>query len=231
MGMFTSHSPTKGWNIFTGNKPGKVAENRWHSLWCFLKGDMDARVPMAWVSLEKADRPKSPPTDETFPTLEKMRRIFTHKMHLKIFYEEGGKRPIAFKKVKTVKKVASSSRPSTTRGLPPRPAPAANIAHSSPVPVESDHASFSLPIANLVDELPSSSLPSKRPFEGGVSQGKKKQAKASSELYNPPFPTYDPLMDAGLFTLEILALPTHCQGVSKYANAPLSRVISSPFTL
>ncbi|GAA0186316.1 hypothetical protein LIER_33604 [Lithospermum erythrorhizon] len=119
---------------------------------------MDARVPKVWVPLEKADRLKSPPTDETFAALEKLRRIFTHKMHWKIFCKKGiligaglihdnefdlsgnpiplGKRLIAFKKVKAVKKVASSPCPSTAVVFPPRPAPATNIAYSSPIPVE-----------------------------------------------------------------------------------------------
>ncbi|GAA0156236.1 hypothetical protein LIER_13771 [Lithospermum erythrorhizon] len=40
------------------------------------------------VPLEKADRPKFPPTDDTFPALEKLRQLFRHKLHWKIFYEE-----------------------------------------------------------------------------------------------------------------------------------------------
>ncbi|GAA0148251.1 hypothetical protein LIER_42988 [Lithospermum erythrorhizon] len=80
-GVLTSLNPAKRWNIFMDEKPGKVFENRWHSLWFLLKGGMDARVPKTWVSLAKADRPKSSPTDETFATLKKLRSIFRQKMH------------------------------------------------------------------------------------------------------------------------------------------------------
>ncbi|GAA0155696.1 hypothetical protein LIER_13369 [Lithospermum erythrorhizon] len=39
--------------------------------------------------MEKADRPKFPPTDDTSAILEKLRGIFRHKLHWKIFYNEG----------------------------------------------------------------------------------------------------------------------------------------------
>ncbi|GAA0155246.1 hypothetical protein LIER_13015 [Lithospermum erythrorhizon] len=52
-------------------------------------GGIGARVPRVWVPLKKVDRPRSPPTDDTFTALEKLRRIFRHKMDWKIFYEEG----------------------------------------------------------------------------------------------------------------------------------------------
>ncbi|GAA0144150.1 hypothetical protein LIER_04667 [Lithospermum erythrorhizon] len=128
---------------------------------------MDARVPKAWVLVEKADRPNFPPTDDTSTALEKLRRIFRHKLHWNIFREEGvligadlvhdrefdlsrdpgeillaaketalpnivplvdmrGKRPIAFKRVKAVKKAASSPRPSFIAELPPRPSASVN---------------------------------------------------------------------------------------------------------
>ncbi|GAA0171398.1 hypothetical protein LIER_25438 [Lithospermum erythrorhizon] len=146
--MRLSSAPLGGWNIFMGDKPGKVAENRWHSLWCYLKGGMDERAPKVWTPLIKSDRPKFPLTDEISASLEKMRRIFWNRVHWKVFCEEGvligaglihdkefelfgnpipwgeillaakdttlpntvsfaemrGKRPIAFKKVKVVKK-------------------------------------------------------------------------------------------------------------------------------
>ncbi|GAA0174190.1 hypothetical protein LIER_27632 [Lithospermum erythrorhizon] len=50
---------------------------------------MDARVPKAWVPLANSDRPKSAPTDDAFAALEKLRWIFRHKMHWKIFCREG----------------------------------------------------------------------------------------------------------------------------------------------
>ncbi|GAA0183122.1 hypothetical protein LIER_30594 [Lithospermum erythrorhizon] len=50
---------------------------------------MDARVPKMWVPLEKADNLRSPLTNDTFVALEKLRRIFKHKLHWKSFYEEG----------------------------------------------------------------------------------------------------------------------------------------------
>ncbi|GAA0156165.1 hypothetical protein LIER_13718 [Lithospermum erythrorhizon] len=53
------------------------------------QGGMDARVPKAWVPLVKADRPKSPLTEDTFAAMENLRRIFRHKMHWKIFCKEG----------------------------------------------------------------------------------------------------------------------------------------------
>ncbi|GAA0156144.1 hypothetical protein LIER_38221 [Lithospermum erythrorhizon] len=103
-----------------------------------------------------------------------------------------------------------------TAELPPRSSPSANIpSHPSPVLVQSDPAFFSLTAANLADELPSSSLPSKRPSEGGVSQGKQKQTKASFELSDEPkrsipptpFLAFDPLMAFGFYTTEFLSLP------------------------
>ncbi|GAA0151942.1 hypothetical protein LIER_37390 [Lithospermum erythrorhizon] len=39
--------------------------------------------------LERADRPRSPPTEETSVALEKLRRTFRQKLHWKIFCEEG----------------------------------------------------------------------------------------------------------------------------------------------
>ncbi|GAA0167141.1 hypothetical protein LIER_22139 [Lithospermum erythrorhizon] len=86
-GILTSLSHAKGWNIFMDGKPGKVVESRWHSLWCFLKGGICAWIPKVWVPLKKVDRPRSTPTDDTFAALEKLRRIFRHKMYWKIFCE------------------------------------------------------------------------------------------------------------------------------------------------
>ncbi|GAA0154629.1 hypothetical protein LIER_12556 [Lithospermum erythrorhizon] len=80
MGMFTSLSPARGWNIFMGEKPGKVPKNRWHSLWCYLKG---GEIFLA---------AKESPLPNTVPLTE-MR----------------GKRLIAFKKVMVVKKVPTSA--------------------------------------------------------------------------------------------------------------------------
>ncbi|GAA0165163.1 hypothetical protein LIER_20635 [Lithospermum erythrorhizon] len=218
-----------------GNKPGKVVENRCRSLWCSLNGGMDARVPKAWIPLEKADMPKYHPTDDTFAALEKLRKIFTHKMHWKILCEEGltmisfctedillaaketappntvplasmrGKRPIASKKVKVVKKVASSPHPSSTAELPLRPTPAANLSlYSSPIAANPNSSSFSPPDVDLPYEPPSSSLVGKRPSDEDVLQGKEKRSRATSGFFDPPksgippppFPEYDPMMAA-----------------------------------
>ncbi|GAA0149736.1 hypothetical protein LIER_08843 [Lithospermum erythrorhizon] len=74
-----------------------------------------------------------------------------------------GKRPIAFKKVKVMKKASSSPRPSTTVELPPRLAQVANpTPHSSPTVVEPNPFS-SLPEIDLPHEPSSSSLAGKRP--------------------------------------------------------------------
>ncbi|GAA0151241.1 hypothetical protein LIER_10001 [Lithospermum erythrorhizon] len=143
-----------------------------------------------------------------------------------------GKRPIAFKKVKVVNKVASSPRPSTTAGLPPRPSPATNIAHSSPIPVESDNSSFSPPISNLADELPSSSRPSKRPSKGVFLKGSRnKPRQVLSFLIR--------VMVAGFFTPEFLALPYTlpggqqiCEGTSFKSNLqPFHAVANAGFEL
>ncbi|GAA0167244.1 hypothetical protein LIER_40340 [Lithospermum erythrorhizon] len=66
-----------------------------------------------------------------------------------------GKRPISFKKVKVVKKVASSPRPSSTTELPLRPTPTANFSpHSSPIAADPSPSSFSPPdVANAGFEL------------------------------------------------------------------------------
>ncbi|GAA0156396.1 hypothetical protein LIER_13907 [Lithospermum erythrorhizon] len=51
--------------------------------------EKQSRVPKAWVPVEKTDRPKFPPADDTFAALKKLRKIFRHKLHWKIFCEEG----------------------------------------------------------------------------------------------------------------------------------------------
>ncbi|GAA0165333.1 hypothetical protein LIER_20767 [Lithospermum erythrorhizon] len=126
-----------------------------------------------------------------------------------------GKRPIAFNKVKVMKKVASSPRPSTTAELPPRPAQVANpTPHSSPIVVELNPSS-SLPNMDLPHEPSSSSLAGKRPSDEAVLQGKEKWVKATSELSYPPkdgippspFPASDPLMAAWFFTPDFLTPP------------------------
>ncbi|GAA0169848.1 hypothetical protein LIER_24236 [Lithospermum erythrorhizon] len=192
---------------------------------------MDALVPRAWVPLARADRPKSPPTEETFAALEKLKRIFRQKMHWMIFYKEEvlvgadqvhdrefdlsrnpipwseillaaketahpntvplesmrGKKPIAFKKVKVVKKAASSPRPSVTADLPLRQDPSANLTpHSSPAVVEPSPSSFSPPDMDLPHDPPSTSLVGKRPSDEAIFQGKEKRARAPSELSDPP---------------------------------------------
>ncbi|GAA0187051.1 hypothetical protein LIER_34339 [Lithospermum erythrorhizon] len=92
-----------------------------------------------------------------------------------------GKRPIAFKKVKVVKKVASSPHPFSTAELPLRPTPAANLSpHSSPIAANPNSSSFSPPDVDLSYEPPSSSLVVKRPSDEDVLQGKEKRSKAAS---------------------------------------------------
>ncbi|GAA0165486.1 hypothetical protein LIER_20879 [Lithospermum erythrorhizon] len=109
-----------------------------------------------------------------------------------------------------------SLRPSSTAELPPRPSTSSNQPpYSSPTVVEPSPSSFSPPDVGLPREAHSSSLPTKRPSEGGVSQGKQKQVRVNSKLTDPPkegippsqFPKYDPLMAAAFFTPEFLALP------------------------
>ncbi|GAA0147354.1 hypothetical protein LIER_36503 [Lithospermum erythrorhizon] len=80
-GVTTLLGPTKGWNIFIDDKPGKVAEIRWHALWFFMKGGMEARVPNRWVDAKKADRPRAEPTDDTFVALAKLKTFFRQKLH------------------------------------------------------------------------------------------------------------------------------------------------------
>ncbi|GAA0144746.1 hypothetical protein LIER_05109 [Lithospermum erythrorhizon] len=97
-----------------------------------------------------------------------------------------GKRLIAFKKVKFVKKADSSLRPSSKTELPLRPSTSSNQpSRSSPTVVEPSPSSFSPLDVDLPREAPSSSFPIKRPSEGGVSQGKQKQARGNSELTDP----------------------------------------------
>ncbi|GAA0160820.1 hypothetical protein LIER_43540 [Lithospermum erythrorhizon] len=68
---------------------------------------------------------------------------------------------------------------------------------------------------NLPHEPPSPSLAGQRHSDMVVLQGKEKQARAASELSDPPksdippppLPDYDPLMAAGFFTPESLTLP------------------------
>ncbi|GAA0143436.1 hypothetical protein LIER_04123 [Lithospermum erythrorhizon] len=109
-----------------------------------------ARDAGAWPRegpLEKADRPKSPPTDDTFAALEKLRRIFTHK------------------------KVSSSAHPSSTTELPLRPTPAANLSpHLSLIAPNPNSSSFSPPDVDLPYEPPSFSLAGKRPLDEDVLQ-------------------------------------------------------------
>ncbi|GAA0185883.1 hypothetical protein LIER_33171 [Lithospermum erythrorhizon] len=164
------------------------------------KGGMDKRVPKASTPLIKADRPKFPLTDEFSASLEKLRRIFRNKE----------KRPIAFKKVKLVKKVPTSA------DLLPRPTPFADLAsHSSPALVESTFVPFSPPVVNLAHESLSPYRHAKRPSKGGISQGKEKQAKATSEFSDlpkggippSPFLAFDPLMASGFYTIEFLTPP------------------------
>ncbi|GAA0184293.1 hypothetical protein LIER_31581 [Lithospermum erythrorhizon] len=184
------------------------------------QGGMDARVPKAWVPLAKADRPKSPPTDETFAALEKLKRIFRQKMYWKIFYEEGGtalqnivhlgdmkgKRPIAFKRVKGVKKV--DSYPHLASKTIPTP-------RSLPIMVKPNSSSLPPSTTDLPYEPLSPSLAEKRPSERAVSQGKEKRARAASKLSDPPkggippppFPSCDPLLAAWFFTIEFLTPP------------------------
>ncbi|GAA0157566.1 hypothetical protein LIER_14807 [Lithospermum erythrorhizon] len=142
-----------------------------------------------------------------------------------------GKTPIAFKKVKVVKKAASSPCPSATAELPPRQAPSANLTpHYSPTVVEPSPSSFSPPDMDLPHDPPSTSLVGKRPSDEAVFQGKEKRAMDAFELSDPPkggiplppFPYYDPLMVVGFFTSEFLSLPYTlteglCQG---YSNDP-----------
>ncbi|GAA0158531.1 hypothetical protein LIER_15531 [Lithospermum erythrorhizon] len=88
-----------------------------------------------------------------------------------------GKRPIAFKKVKVVKKATSSPRPIAPADLPPR---------SSPSAAEPSPSSLSPPGADFPQEQPSSSLVGKRPSDDSALQRKEKRAHVASELSDPP---------------------------------------------
>ncbi|GAA0150377.1 hypothetical protein LIER_09330 [Lithospermum erythrorhizon] len=132
-----------------------------------------------------------------------------------------GKRPIAFKKVKVVKKVASSPHPSTTAELPPRPSSSVNLtSYSSPVDVELSPSSFSPPDMDFPREPPSLlSLPRALPTKMFPKEGRSKPGKLLSSL--PPFPTFDPLMVAcnlqSFHTMRPLFLEGLCAG---YSNSP-----------
>ncbi|GAA0158975.1 hypothetical protein LIER_38766 [Lithospermum erythrorhizon] len=78
---------------------------------------------------------------------------------------------------KAVKKVDSSPRPASQTIHTPR---------SSPIMAEPISSSLPSSAADLPRESHSPSLAEKRPLEGTVTQGKEKQAKAASELSDPP---------------------------------------------
>ncbi|GAA0164654.1 hypothetical protein LIER_20241 [Lithospermum erythrorhizon] len=142
-----------------------------------------------------------------------------------------GKRPIAFKKSKVVKKGVSSPRSSTGVAATQR---------SSPIAAE--------PVSSIQPDLQrSSSSPlqkerrpaGKRPSEGIASQGRDKRPQTSPELEDLPksgippsaFPKYDPLMAPGFLSSEFLEKPYTLPGDSKSARGPPSRETSSPSTL
>ncbi|GAA0150282.1 hypothetical protein LIER_09258 [Lithospermum erythrorhizon] len=166
-----------------------------------------------------------------------------------------GRRPIAFKKVKVVKKAASSPRPSATAELPPRQTPSTNqTPHSSPAVVEPSSSSFSPPDMDLPHNPPSTSLAGKRPSNEAIFQGNEQRARAAFQLYDPPkggipsppfaafqlydppkggippppFPDYDPLMASGFFTPEFLSVPyTLPEGQQIYEGTPFKRNLQS----
>ncbi|GAA0171162.1 hypothetical protein LIER_25260 [Lithospermum erythrorhizon] len=115
------------------DKLGKVAEERWHAMWCFVKGGMDERVPQVWTPLQSAKRAKFPLTNEMSVNLAKLRRIFRHIMHWKLFCDKGvligaghgspqfhynlwneREEALVIKKVEVVQRTASSLDPSLT---------------------------------------------------------------------------------------------------------------------
>ncbi|GAA0148276.1 hypothetical protein LIER_07765 [Lithospermum erythrorhizon] len=51
-------SATRGCNIFTDPKIENIAETRWYSKWCFMKGGMGDVVSKRWTSLKDAKHPK-----------------------------------------------------------------------------------------------------------------------------------------------------------------------------
>ncbi|GAA0149352.1 hypothetical protein LIER_08550 [Lithospermum erythrorhizon] len=245
-GVTTSLSPAKGWNIFMDEKPGKVAEIRWHALWFFIKGGMEAKVPKKWVDAKRANRPRAEPTVDTFAALAKLKTFFRQKLHWKIFCEEWvmiaanlvpdhefdtfgnpipwapillasketflpnlvplyrmkGKRPIAFKKLKVVKKGVSSPRSSPGVAATQR---------SSPIAAE--------PISSIQPDLQrSSSSPSqaerrparKKPSEGTSLQGLDKRPRTSPEpedlpksgIPPPAFPDFELVKRANSLDFE-----------------------------
>ncbi|GAA0161568.1 hypothetical protein LIER_17851 [Lithospermum erythrorhizon] len=128
-----------------------------------------------------------------------------------------GKRPISFKKVKVVNKVASLPYPSTPVDLPLR----SSLAVFEPSPSSFSHFDMDLP-----HERHSSSVLAKRPSNGAILQGKEKRVRAAPELSDPPkshippppFREHDPPIAAGFFTLEFLAPP--------YILAPFKKTAS-----
>ncbi|GAA0168848.1 hypothetical protein LIER_23472 [Lithospermum erythrorhizon] len=142
-----------------------------------------------------------------------------------------GKRPIAFNKVKVVKKgiLLSGS-----------PAGVAAAQHSSPIAAE--------PVSLIQRDFPTRSpslLPverrpaKKRPSEGTSSQGREKRPQTSPEPEDlrksdiPPhsFPEYDPLMAPGFFSSEFLEKPYTLPGENKSAMGPPTKATSNPSTL
>ncbi|GAA0185761.1 hypothetical protein LIER_33049 [Lithospermum erythrorhizon] len=89
-----------------------------------------------------------------------------------------GKRSIAFKRVKAVKKVDSSPRPASKTIPTPR---------SSSIVAEPISSSLPPSAADLPRESPSPSLAEKRPLEGTVTQRKEKRARAVLLFFNPSF--------------------------------------------
>ncbi|GAA0146428.1 hypothetical protein LIER_06388 [Lithospermum erythrorhizon] len=77
--------------IFGTPKIDKVAEDRWHSKWWFVKGGMDEAVPRVWVPLGGVAVPVKPKKMSTTirAHLETLRRVFDRPLHYKVFCEEG----------------------------------------------------------------------------------------------------------------------------------------------
>ncbi|GAA0159347.1 hypothetical protein LIER_38850 [Lithospermum erythrorhizon] len=88
-GPLTSFPSTRGCNIFANPKIEKIAEARWHSKWCFMKGGMGDVVPKRWTSLEEAEHPKFKKTILIKAQIATLKRLFDKPLHYKVFCKEG----------------------------------------------------------------------------------------------------------------------------------------------
>ncbi|GAA0176063.1 hypothetical protein LIER_29122 [Lithospermum erythrorhizon] len=88
-GPLTSFPTARNCNIFADPKLHKVAELRWRSKWCFMKGGIGDAVHKRWTSLGEALHPKFKKIALIKAQIATLKQLFDKTLHYKVFCEEG----------------------------------------------------------------------------------------------------------------------------------------------